>query len=113
MTGAAMKDERMGDVSAWLFDNAQYAAAAGVSLLARLVRRISFGQPLLSWAVLLDIPVAAFMAILGAGAADYLGLDGNQKYAAIGVIAWLGPTIVDKAIERKWRNTDVKADSPS
>ncbi len=45
----------------------------------------------LSWLLITDLIIAAAMAMVGAGVCDYYGLEGQVKYAVIGVLAHLGP----------------------
>ncbi len=55
---------------------------------------------LLSWSLLWEVPTAALCAVLGAGAADGLGvsLDSPAAAALVGVVSLLGPRGVEASV---------------
>ena len=57
-----------------------------------------------SWALLWEVPLAAFCGVAGGGLGDYLGLRDLQLYAFTAVIAYLGPGGIEALAEKVLAN---------
>ncbi|WP_085595922.1 phage holin family protein [Thalassospira sp. MCCC 1A01428] len=88
----------------WISAVRGWGGALGIAMIARLLwhqRLVRLGQRRFwSWELLWEVPTAAFSAIVGAGIAAYLSLDGDQSLAVIGICGWLGPRGAEALVDR-------------
>ncbi|MBB4266286.1 phage holin family protein [Roseospira visakhapatnamensis] len=86
-----------------LIPGAWLALVAGLARLLHHHRLVSLGQRrLLSWSLMWELPTAALCAVLGAGAAEWLGAGLTSPLAAalVGVLSLLGPRGIETTLAR-------------
>lgn len=90
-----MPENWRGAFEHFLHASAGLAGFVPTALMARLLwhrRMVDLGRRRLwSCHLVWELPAAIFGAVVGGGAAEWLGLSGMAAQACVGVVAWLGP----------------------
>jgi hypothetical protein len=69
----------------------------GLALVGRGTAMSRRMEPMTARIVLREVLAAICMAVVGAGAAQYLGWQGSERSAMIMIAAYLGPEAIDAA----------------
>lgn len=75
------------------------AGASALGLIGRALHWVRQDRRPIGWSLLWEVPAAIGMGLLGKGLADYLGLDDFPEYALTIAVAYVGPRIIDAALD--------------
>jgi len=82
---------------------------AGVGRLMFLARQVQQGRRrLFSKSLLLELPIALGMGMVGAGIADWWGFTGQVRDAVLVSAGFVGPRAIEQVFERALRFLDKK-----